>query len=520
MEIQDILKKGSNQQKLALFQFNVDEPTRNIVLKFNLWTRYFFPKFFTVTDAPFHQLTDEYLVNLYKGEFNSFTNIAFRGSGKTTRIKLFLAYVIANDINHSKRFLKVLSKDLQNAKQIVTDVYNMFVDRRVKVLYPDIFKKSDLKREETMGGFTTSYGVKITADTVGTDQRGQLQDEARPDFILFEDFETRKTLRSAVETKAIWDNMEEARTGLAQYGGCVYNCNYISERGNVHKLVKKKDESNIVLITPIIHKGTVAWKDKYTKEQIEQIKKDADDFEGEYLCSPSATFDIMFNRQVLDNMPVLEPIRVSAGFKLFKRYNPSHRYAGGHDISKGVGLDSSASVFIDFSTNPAQVVGTFASNEIQPETFGDEIYREADFFGQCLVAPENNYESSGTIGRLRQLKADIYMKQGKITRINTPAPTEYGWNTNQSTKPQMMFDLMKAVEDGQLLLNDEALIAEARSYARDDLMDREIDPRLTTRHFDLLTAAAICFQMRNFAKVKQKEIWTMENNNETLNPAI
>lgn len=34
-------------------------------------------------------------------------------------------------------------------------------------------------------------------------------------------------------------------------------------------------------------------------------------------------------------------------------------------------------------------------------------------------------------------------------------------------------------------------------------MDREIDPRLTTRHFDLLMAACIAYQMRNFVRAPE-----------------
>ena len=48
-----------------------------------------------------------------------------------------------------------------------------------------------------MASFTTTTGVKVVADSVGTDQRGAIQEESRPDFIWFEDFENRTTLRSA-----------------------------------------------------------------------------------------------------------------------------------------------------------------------------------------------------------------------------------------------------------------------------------------------------------------------------------
>ena len=63
---------------------------------------------------------------------------------------------------------------------------------------------------------------------------------------------------------------------------------------------------------------------------------------------------------------------------------------------------------------------------------------------------------------------------------------------------------MKAVVDGHLELSDKDLIAEARAYTRDDLMDRDDDVRLTTRHFDLLIAGAIAYWMKDFATVKQE----------------
>jgi hypothetical protein len=76
---------------------------------------------------------------------------------------------------------------------------------------------------------------------------------------------------------------------------------------------------------------------------------------------------------------------------------------------------------------------------------------------------------------------------------------EYGWHTNGATQPKMLFALSKAIEDGHLILNDEDLKAEARSYTRNDLMDKDEDVRLTTRHFDLLIACAIAWQMKDYA---------------------
>src|SRR3990167_3513452 len=293
--IRTIINDGNPRELRALFGFTRIEKVPRIVLKFNLWTRYFFVRFFTSSDASFHHEIDSYNAKIYRGDINAFLNIVFRGGAKTTRTKLFLAYAIANDLDNYRKYIKILCRDSKNSKQTVTDIYNMLISTRVRALYPEIFEKTVTKREETMDSFTTATGIKVTAGTVGSSQRGQIQDESRPDIIVFDDFEDRSTLRSAVITKALWDNMEEARTGLAKDGGCIYLCNYISERGNVHRLVDKID---IKLIVPIIENGIPAW-ERYSRAEIEQFKQETDDFEGEYLCKPSASKDVFFEAEGL-----------------------------------------------------------------------------------------------------------------------------------------------------------------------------------------------------------------------------
>lgn len=506
-----LLDTGTPSEVRALFGFDSSDTEPEILFKFNIWARWFFPKYFKAKDAGFHKLLDQYNLAVYKGwdttllsgvigSVSYFIDIVFRGGAKTTRTKLMLAFCIANDTEHTRKYIKVLTKDFTNSKQVVTDIYNILITPRVRVLYPEIFEKTLEKREETMASFTTSTGVKVRAGTVGTDQRGQLQEEARPDLIWFDDFETRKTLRSAVETQAIWDNMEEARTGLAKNGGAIYTCNYLSERGNVHKLVQPAD-GRVVLIVPII-KGSVPTWDAYTVEEVETIRKNADDFAGEYLCEPSAGADIFFDRSCLDRQIAKTAIRVVADFKIFHLFDPSHRYGSGHDVAGGVGLDSSTSVFIDFTTIPNRVVATYRSNTIKPDVFGYEIIREADMYGRPILAPENN-KYDMTIGVLKHQGYErIYFTEVDETRAGlSPRTRYYGWNTNTMTKPAVLFDLKKAVEDGHLELSDPDLIAELRSYTRDDLMDRDEDVRLTTRHFDLLMACAIAYRMRTWAEV-------------------
>lgn len=504
MTVQEILQSNDVNQLKALFSFDLDNTDKAVIFKLNLWSRHFFPKYFASEDAPFHEDINLYNLAVYRGTtIDQFVDIAFRGAGKDVKTKLFIAFVICNDINHFRKYFKINAEDGTNSKQAATDIYNMLVNPRVNAMYPETFEKTVFKREETMGSFTTATGIKLVADTVGTEQRGAIQEESRPDFIWFNDFETRKTLRSAVTTQAIWDNMEEARTGIQKGGGCVYTCNYISELGNVHRLVTDNLTSRKkVLIIPIMKDGVSTWI-RYTTTEIEHMKETDDDFAGERMCEPSASGDLLINRDRLNGMDQLQPLQEIGGFKIFRPYDPSHRYGSGHDVAGGVGLDSSTSVFIDFSTIPAQVVATFHSNTIIPESFGDEIYREGNIFGGCIQAPENNKYDQAIL-KAKLLGAYIYSrKTTKEIKLGQSDNREYGWSTNKLTKPKMVFDFIKAVNDGLVALNDKDLIVESKSFSRNELIDDEEDPRLTTRHFDLFIAACIAWQMKDHAYVTE-----------------
>lgn len=520
-EIKEILRTGDKNDVRALFQFDSKTELRILLFKFNTWVRYFYPDVFKSKDAPFHRNIDTYNFQTYRGELISFVDIVFRDGSKTTRTKFFVAFCIANDKEKSKKLIKFLAKDISNAKQNVTDIYNILIQKKHTMFYEEIFAKTNAKRQESMNVFMTSTGIKVESGSVGTDQRGDqaFSDDSinRPDLIIFDDFETRKTIRSATETKSIWDNMEEARTGLAHRGGCIYLCNYITESGNVHKLVNKykKREDAKVLIVPIKDdKGNIAW-DRYTKNEVEQKLDDAEDPDGEYMCNPVAGFDVFIDREKLNAQIIRQPINIVSGFKMFHDYKPSHRYAAGHDIAGGVGLDSCASVFIDLSTVPAKVVATYHSNIISPEEFGYEIIGEASYFGNPLVAPERNYGTEAILVLKQKYKGDIYKSISKATGVNDIDRMDYGWHTNRLTKGEMFQSFKKAVNDGLLELTDEDLINEAKSYTRNDLMNNVGDPRLVTNHYDLLTAACIAWSVRNDATAK--EIETVQTKEEIEN---
>ena len=277
----NIIKNGTDEERLAFFAFDKGNSKKVIHFKFIVWAHTCYPRYFQSVPAEFHEQIIDHMIDAYYGRIK-YTNLGFRGCAKTTWTKLWVAYVILNDMDHTRKYMKVLTRNVGNAKQLVTDVYNLIVE--VKDFYGDIFQKDgDKKREETMGSFTTVDGVKLLSGTVGMTQRGHLQDASRPDFIMFDDVEDRESIQSLATTEATIWRIDEAIAGLSAEGSYMCNGNYISEEGVIQWFLNKPDMV-VDKITIMDEDGNPTWPARYDKEKIDSIKNDADDFYGEYMC--------------------------------------------------------------------------------------------------------------------------------------------------------------------------------------------------------------------------------------------
>lgn len=486
--IEQIIFKGTPAQKQYLFSFNRESTNKEILESFILFTRSQYIRYFKGKSAKFQ---DEIVMNLirsYRGE--KYINIAFRGSAKTTLTKLFVAYVLLNDEDHANRYLKVLSRDLKNPKQIVTDVYNLCLE--VKHIYGDVFEKEgDKKREETMSSFTMKSGVKFSSGTVGQSQRGHAQDAYRPDWIWFDDIEDRESVSSVTITEGIISRIDEAIAGLAKGGSWTVTGNYISEYGVIQWFLDK--ENVIKQITPIMVDGKPTW-EIYTLAEIEQFKKDSEDFFGEYMCDPTRSegkfFDI--ERIEADLKKCRLPIRKVGDTKYWFPWYSHHRYGIGADTSEGVGLDSNALSAFNFTTG--DLVASNHSNTIKPELFAHELKRVGTEYGECIIAPEINNMSGGiVIVTLKNIYNNIFRATDR-TKIKEVETLQLGWHTNARSKPQMFMDFRRDYNDGLIHIYDEQVLKEMKSYSNTDIS--ETQKSKVTRHFDLLTSVVIAWQLK------------------------
>lgn len=493
------INEGTDEERLAFFAFRITDDKQIIRFKFQYWAFKLYPRYYQSKPAEFHDLFIEHMLDAYIGEYN-YTNLGFRGCAKTTFSKLFLAFVILNDCGFHRKYMKVLTRNVGNAKQLVTDVYNLIVE--VKPLYGDIFAKEGKKKtEETMGSFTTVDGVKLLSGTVGMTQRGHLQDAFRPDFLIFDDVEDRESIQSLTTTESTIWRIDEAITGLAANGTYMVNGNYISEEGVVQWFLNKP---NMVAdkIAILDENGEPTWPERYSKEKVEQLKGDTDDFYGEYMCDPTRADSAFFERTLIDAdiAAAKQPHRESAGVKYWGDYQPHHRYGMGADTSEGIGRDANTFALFDFGLAPTDIgvlTATYFNNRIPPDLFGHELKRVGAEYGNCIVAPENNNTGHATLAAMRGYP-NIYSERKEGQRSLKVSQT-LGWRTTKKSKPQMFFDFRKDYNDGLIKIYDLNVLKEMRSYTTADLTDTQVG--MVTRHFDLLVAVVIGWQMRKYAQV-------------------
>lgn len=198
-----------------------------------------------------------------------------------------------------------------------------------------------------------------------------------------------------------------------------------------------------------------------------------------------------------------EPLEIVGDFRVFKRYNKTHTYGLGADVSQGVKRDSSTIAIIDFNTG--EVVLTYRSNDIDPVLFAHEIKKAALMYGGCIAAPEANSVGQTTCVTLNSIYTNVYTqeREGSTEVVRT---NKLGWLTTGLSKPRMMYELSDAMTDELVIIYDEAVLNEMKRMNKEDTLQvttptsADSSEKKQTRHFDLLIAVAIAYQMRAYAK--------------------
>ena len=522
-------KTEKTKAKKILFDFYKDDDYAGIKYFFErkqsaffmeLFAKIFFAKFYKYDDAPFHAEIDDNLAKILSSELKHLNVVGFKECSKTAKVKIAVCYAIATK---QKEFIRILSADLPNANRFVTDVYNMLSSDLMKKVYPNLLTyERGSKKPRKRNHFTTNTGVTMESKSILGGQRGQSQEEKRPDLVIFDDIETYATLFSSATTRKIFYSMKSARGGMDNaIGSSILLGNYISNTGNVHAYLQQPDAVNIV-ISMIGSDGKPTWSDKYVltdreeerinkkKERdnrvvsIETIQRDPMIDWNEYMCIPVSATDLYFSldriNELLREAP--EPIDESGGYKVYEDPINDAKYSIGADIGEGVGRDLSTSAILRIDEDIAYQVASYESNEIDTYDFAFELIDEADEYNRAFITPENNNIGKETVGTLsREYDEDKIYRHNKVDEVDghDKKSIKYGWTATKSSIRSAFRKFRKDFNAGKVVVKDKDTLLEMKHFKFNDLSSfgnaqKENRHVVGGSHFDRLRAIVLAYE--------------------------
>lgn len=262
--------------------FSADSARRIYLCKNNqaLFFIYYFRHYIKYPFADFHWDMFEDLNELRERKINELGWIAFRESVKTSLVK---SHIVRRICYEEKKFINVDCYDGDNSEQILFDVAselqgNPYIINDFGQLYNEE-RFAAFKTKKRIKDFITANKIRVAAYTTQQAVRGRTYGENRPDELILDDFETYLTIRSKAAQDQVDAHMGEFYGGLAPDHSVIYLGNYISEFGNVQKLIDraKTSETLKVRMIPVADEwmGKIFWPDKYvwTTEEAKRLNE-------------------------------------------------------------------------------------------------------------------------------------------------------------------------------------------------------------------------------------------------------
>lgn len=253
-----------------------------------------------------------------------------------------------------------------------------------------------------------------------------------------------------------------------------------------------------------------SWKDFYTEEQFELIKKGfADkslikqeypefDYEA-FLTSGRPVFNQIALKEYLDKARVTPPLAIGNLFgssecpviesdpngllRVYEAPQYNRAYVIGAD--PGDGHDFAVAQVLDHRT--LSQVATWRGR-IGADEFGRVLHLLGFYYNKALIAVERNGLGLGTISILKSLYYPNFYTRKVEDYLSHQETTDIGWVTNIKTRPELITLLQQLIREKAFALKDEITIKELMAFAFNEKGKAEA---VTGNHDDTIFALGI-----------------------------
>ena len=137
----------------------------------------------------------------------------------------------------------------------------------------------------------------------------------------------------------------------------------------------------------------------------------------------------------------------------------------GADVALGVGQDYSTAVVLN---KEREICALFRDNYVDPSVFGDILFYLGRYFNNALLAVESNSLGIATLNRLKQMNyVNLYYQTKAATLLNEEG-AKPGFRTTISTKPMIIGNLKRAIEEQDIDIKSDIIISELRTYVSNE----------------------------------------------------
>jgi len=202
-------------------------------------------------------------------------------------------------------------------------------------------------------------------------------------------------------------------------------------------------------------------------------------FKQEYPATPEEAFLVtgnsVFDQEIINSIQVKAPEYVrhfdetsnyfedarEGHLEMWIPPNFDDRFIIGADVALGVGQDYSTAVVLN---KERQVCALFRDNFTDPSNFGDILFYLGRYFNNALLAVESNSLGIATLNRLKQMNYVNLYYQTKAASLLDDEGGKPGFRTTVGTKPMIIGNLKRAVEESDIDIRSDVIVGELRTY--------------------------------------------------------
>lgn len=182
-------------------------------------------------------------------------------------------------------------------------------------------------------------------------------------------------------------------------------------------------------------------------------------------CSFVGSSNTLIESSILNTLVYINPLDEKNDVRYFKYPEKDHNYVITVDVSRGRGLDYTAFIVVDISSNPYNIVCTFKNNTISPNVeLPVLLNRIGRLYNQALILVENN-DLGESVGNALWFDWEyenlLWTHNEQIAGHGT-----IGVKTTRKVKSVGTNAMKSLIENHQLKLNDYRIIQELSVYVR------------------------------------------------------